>query len=158
MLHELVRTLRRRDRMQRVRKLQEETAQQALAVTLKEEDDHKRERNAFDDAQSRAHSTMLDDIGNGVRSESLIPYVNRIDAMKAMVREKDVEIEAMQPRIQEGREEVILRYRARRAMEILTNKARENVLREELRDEQRNLDDQTSQRFAERHANRNEER
>jgi len=154
MLHRLRRTLRRRERLLHVRELQEELAQQALATLLREEDRLKEERDAFVASQQRTRQTIQSEMDSGaVPGETFVVYARVMEALHALEEQKAHEIAAMQPRITEHREEVLRRHKKKRAMEILTAKTRESVQHEELRLEQRTLDDLTIQRHHGRHGN-----
>ena len=69
------------------------------------------------------------------------------DNLGRLAAGKADDIEALQPAIQEGREDVLEKYKTKRAMEVLTSKTGEQVDQEELRADQRALDELTSQRY-----------
>jgi flagellar export protein FliJ len=149
MLDQLRRTLRRRERLVRVRQLQQEQAQQALAVILREEEALHRERQTFEEAQTETHRSLLArfDDPAPIRSDDLVLFTRHMDRLSRLIRTKEREIEALQTPIRQRREEVVARYRSRRSMEILTDNTHERVVYEELKQEQGSLDEITAQRF-----------
>ncbi|MBM3215093.1 hypothetical protein FJZ36_09285 [Candidatus Poribacteria bacterium] len=150
MLDRLRRTLKRRERLLHVRKIQQDRAEQALAVLLKQERELIDERVSYEHAHESTHSALLskfDDPTERVMSDDLALCARRMNALTGQIRETEKEIEALQPPITAGREEVLARYKARRAMEILRDTTRGNVAHEELRQEQVQIDDITVQRF-----------
>ncbi len=149
MLHRLQLTLRRRQRILRIRERQQEQAEQQLAVYLREEDDLRQERDSYLAAGLRTSAAMLgafDNEGGTVPSDVFMTYVRAGESLGRLAEGKAGEIEALQPAIQERREDVLDKYKTKRAMEILTAKTGERVQHEELRGEQRTLDELTSQR------------
>ena len=150
MLHRLQLTLRRRRRILRIREQQQEQAEQELAVYLREEEDLRQERDGYLAAGIRTRAAMLgafDDEGGTVRSDVLVTYVRAGESLGRLAEGKSGEIEALQPTIQKRREDVLDKYKTKRAMEILTAKTGERVQHEEVRGEQRTLDELTSQRY-----------
>ena len=149
MLERVQRTLQRRARLLHVREMLQHQAEQSLAAVLNVEEGLKQERATLKDAEERSRSALrnhLDEQG-ATSSTVLIPYVHRMIALDALAERKCLEIESLQPRIQQSRHEVLVRHKSKRAMEVLTSKARELVGIERMRAEQRELDDRTSQRF-----------
>jgi flagellar biosynthesis chaperone FliJ len=147
MLDRLRRALDRRQRMTNIRQLQQDQARQALAVLLNEEEALKRDRNQWQRAHADAHGALLTQLDGPVRSENVVFYVRQMDTLHRVVEGKEGEITALQPAIHERRAEVIRRYKARRAMEILTDHAQDRVTKEELRLDQAALDETVTQRY-----------
>ena len=154
MLQRVWQTLRRRERLLHVRELLQQQAEQALAAVLGQEEGLKQERTSLENAEERSRSAMFDEMDreDTVPSAVLLPYVHRLTALVELAQQKDREIVSLAPRIQQSRQEVVGRHRAKRAMEILTDKAREQVSAERVRAEQHEQDALTSQRFRGRHA------
>lgn len=149
MLDQLRRTLHRRERLVRIRQLQQDQAQLALTALLREEEALRQQRRALENAHADVHGSLLarfDDAAS-VRGDELQMFAQQMERLSQLIRSKEREMEALQPSIRQRREEVVNRYKARRSMEILTDKTRERVEHEELRQEQASLDDITSQRF-----------
>ena len=150
MLHRLQLTLRRRRRILKIRERQQEQAEQALAVHLRAEENLRHERDGYIAAAERTRSKMMAafDEGDGtVPSDLFVTYVRAGDNLGRLAAGKADDIEALQPAIQEGREDVLEKYKTKRAMEVLTSKTGEQVDQEELRADQRALDELTSQRY-----------
>ncbi|MAF11945.1 hypothetical protein CMK11_15975 [Candidatus Poribacteria bacterium] len=149
MLHRLQLTLRRRQRILKIRERQQEHAEQALAVYLREEEELRQERDGYLDAAVRTRSAMLGAFdGDGtVSSDVFVTYVKTGESLGRLADGKATEIEALQPTIQVRREDVLEKYKTKRAMEILTSKTGERVEEEGRRAEQRTLDELTSQRY-----------
>ena len=149
MLHRLQLTLRRRQRILKIRERQQEHAEQALAVYLREEEDLRQERDGYLDAALRTRSAMLgtfDDGDGTVSSDVFVTYVKTGESLGHLADGRATEIEALQPTIQVHREDVLEKYKTKRAMEILTSKTGERVEEEDRRAEQRTSDELTSQR------------
>ena len=89
----------------------------------------------------------FDEGGGTVASDLFVTYVRAGDNLGRLAAGKSEEIKALQPAIQEGREDVLEKYKTKRAMEVLTSKTGEQVEQEESRADQRALDDLTSQRY-----------
>jgi len=150
MLHRLQLTLRRRRRILKIRERQQERAELQLAVCLREEEDLRRERDGYLAAGLRTRAAMLgafDDEGGTVPSNVLQTYVRAGESLSRLAAGRDGEIEALQPTIRERRADVLEKYKTKRAMEVLTAKTGDRVQHEELRGEQRTLDELTSQRY-----------
>lgn len=150
MLHRLQLTLRRRRRILKIRERQQEQAEQALAVYLREEEDLRQERDGYVGAAVRTRSAMMgafDEGGGTVAGDVFVGYVQAGERLGRLADGKSEEIEALQPAIQQHREDVLTKYKTKRAMEVLTSKTGERVEREEQRAEQRTLDELTSQRY-----------
>ena len=148
MLQRVQRTLRRRERLLHVRGLLQHQAEQALAAVLNQEEGLKQERTSFENAEERSRAVMLNHLGPGetIRSMTITAYADRLRALCELAEQKGREIQSLQPRIQQSRQLVVMRHKGKRAMEILTDKAREVVAAEHLRLEQRDMDDLTAQR------------
>lgn len=148
MLEQLRRALRRRERLTNVRQLQQDQAQQALSVVLREEDALKEARRTFEESQSETHGELLArfDDPTPMRGDDLVRFTRHMDRLSRLIREKEREIVEMQPTIRERREEVVVRYRSRRSMEILKDSTQERVTHEEIKRDQAALDEVTSQR------------
>lgn len=148
MLEQLRRTLRRRDRLVHIRRIQQDQAQQALATLLREQEELQRAQQTYEAAQTEAHRSLLGRFEDPtpVRGEDLAQFTRQIERLSLAIRGKEREIEALQPPIRERREEVVVRYKKRRSMEILKESAQERVVHEELKREQASLDESTSQR------------
>lgn len=149
MLDQLRRALHRRERLVHIRQLQQDQAQQALAVLLREEEELRRERQTFEGAQTETHRALLArfDDPAPIRSDDLVLFTRHMDRLTRLIHEKEREIESLKTPIREHREEVVARYKSRRSMEILKVNTQERVEHEELKQEQSSLDEITSQRF-----------
>jgi len=149
MLERVQHTLQRRARLFHVREMLQHQAEQALAAVLNVEEGLKQERATLYDAEERSRSALRNHLGQqgATSSSDLIPYIRRMIALDALAEQKGLEIESLQPRIQQNRREVLVRHKSKRAMEILTTKARQLVGVEQIHAEQRELDDRTSQGF-----------
>ena len=149
MLQRVQRTLRRRERLLHVREMLQQQSEQALAVVLNEEEGLKQQRTSLENAEGRSRAEMLTQLGHGqsVPGAMMAPYAQRLKALCELAQQKERDIEAMQPRIMQHRQEVLMRHKAKRAMEILTSKAQDAVGAEHLRLEQREMDDRTTHRY-----------
>ena len=150
MLHRLQLTLRRRRRILRIRERQQEQAEQALAVHLRAEDELRQQREGYVGAAQRTRVAMMgafDEGGGTVPSNVFVTYVQAGERLGRLADGMSDEIEAMQPAIKAGREDVLEKYKTKRVMEVLTSKIGERVVQEEMRAEQRTLDELTSQRY-----------
>ncbi|GIX07172.1 MAG: hypothetical protein KatS3mg115_1575 [Candidatus Poribacteria bacterium] len=147
----LVQTLRRRERMLHIRQLQEDQAQQALAVVLRQEEQLKEEKARAQAIQFQAQQRIAERFrrpGETIASEELLLHRNQILTAQLLEQEIEAAIQALQPEIQRRRQEVVRRHQLRRMMEVLTEKTRNLLRQEDQRIEQAGLDDLVAQRFA----------
>lgn len=153
MLDQLKRVVERRKRLLHIRQLQQDRAQQALSVVLAKENELLEQRATLEDARTDTHSRLLGEFdGQDAHSDDLVIYAQQIETFHRLIEGKEGEIVALQPEIQAGREEVVKRFKQKRSMEVLTERSQERFTHEELRSEQKTLDDLTSQRHRARNA------